>query len=260
MSLKGDLNHNGLILEAIQEILRLERSWNFALRTQDVFPKLEALSKSCKDVVDGIVNSHERLSCLLDHIYENLLFSGTCQSVPESQLNALSFVIHYRTGNELSLGLVVGYLLEASGIDCEFVAYQDSLLLLVTIDGEGGYLIEPTSGQQSWFATEHQPDPSEFEEFDLEHLISMHTSRQKMEFIEENNYTSAYCCVSSLIAKRPDDPYQRRDRGFILEQLDCAHLATEDFNFFVEQCPDDPVVDIVKMQLDELSTVPHTYH
>ena len=45
---------------------------------------------------------------------------------------------------------------------------------------------------------------------------------------------------------KPGDPLETRDRGFIYEQLDCPRFAADDFEYFIEQCPDDPVADVLK--------------
>ena len=44
----------------------------------------------------------------------------------------------------------------------------------------------------------------------------------------------------------PDDPYEIRDRGLIYAQLDCSHIAVSDLNYFIEQCPQDPVSEMIK--------------
>ena len=51
----------------------------------------------------------------------------------------------------------------------------------------------------------------------------------------------------------PNDPFERRDRGFLLHQLDCFKVAYDDYQYFVEQCPKDPAAQLLKLQLDKIS-------
>ena len=53
-----------------------------------------------------------------------------------------------------------------------------------------------------------------------------------------------------LLTVLPDDPYEIRDRGYILEELDCNHVAVDDYQYFVEQCPDDPSAQLLRLQLE----------
>ncbi|MGK2889330.1 MAG: tetratricopeptide repeat protein [Candidatus Malihini olakiniferum] len=45
----------------------------------------------------------------------------------------------------------------------------------------------------------------------------------------------------------PEDPYEIRDRSLRYAQLDCNHIALSDLSYFVEQCPEDPVSEMIKV-------------
>ena len=63
-----------------------------------------------------------------------------------------------------------------------------------------------------------------------------------------------------VLRMKPGDPLETRDRGFIYEQLDCPRFAADDFEYFIEQCPDDPVADVLKVQLAALDLSPKPLH
>ena len=56
------------------------------------------------------------------------------------------------------------------------------------------------------------------------------------------------------------DPYERRDRGYLLRQLDCHNIARDDFEFFVSECPDDPATELIQHQLEEMEYQHNTLH
>ena len=48
------------------------------------------------------------------------------------------------------------------------------------------------------------------------------------------------------------DPYEIRDRGYLLQNLKCDELAIKDFETFIEECPDDPSIEVLQSQIEEM--------
>ena len=90
----------------------------------------------------------------------------------------------------------------------------------------------------------------------IERLINV----SKSALLRENCMAEALRASELLLRMKPGDPLETRDRGFIYEQLDCPRFAAEDFEYFIEQCPDDPVADVLKMQLAALDLSPKPLH
>ncbi|VTN09775.1 Uncharacterised protein [Raoultella terrigena] len=57
----------------------------------------------------------------------------------------------------------------------------------------------------------------------------------------------------ALLQFNPEDPYEIRDRGLIYAQLECDHVALLDLNYFVEQCPEDPISEMIRAQINTIS-------
>ncbi len=58
----------------------------------------------------------------------------------------------------------------------------------------------------------------------------------------------------------PEDPYEIRDRWLIFAQLECGHVALNDLTYFVEQCPKDPVSEMIKVQIHSVEQEQITLH
>ena len=56
------------------------------------------------------------------------------------------------------------------------------------------------------------------------------------------------------------DPYELRDRGYLLHNLNCDELAIKDFEKFIEECPDDPSIDVLQSQIEEMDSHFRTIH
>ena len=104
------------------------------------------------------------------------------------------------------------------------------------------------------------PQAHQIEEVSRLSLIVKHVSSLKNSLIREEQFPQALKCVDILIALRPEDPFERRDRGFLLHQLDCFKVAYDDYQFFVENCPKDPAAQLLKMQLDKITIADTVLH
>lgn len=82
----------------------------------------------------------------------------------------------------------------------------------------------------------------------------------KASFIHHQHFTHALMCSQLLITLKPDCPLERRDRGFLYEQLECHQLAAQDFEYFIEECPEDPLAEVLKIQALALDLLPHVLH
>lgn len=207
-----------------------------------------------------------RLNALLDCFYFDQAFSSTCQGIAESSLNSLVYLIHYHTGEVLSMTVLLNHLLRAIGFDSAIVAIDHQLMLRVLLYGNVFIVIDALCGEVDKCAADPHPAvlPVGIEEehrvLDRVSLLQIFLTQQKLAFIEENDFEKALCCIELLIQTTPEDPYQRRDRGFLLHQLDCFKLARDDFEFFIDQCPEDPGAQLLKTQLEEFDGNEQTVH
>lgn len=64
----------------------------------------------------------------------------------------------------------------------------------------------------------------------------------------------------TLLLLEPEEPYEIRDRGLILAHLDCDHAALPDLTYFVEHCPEDPIAEMIKIQIYSLNDQPVVLH
>ena len=90
----------------------------------------------------------------------------------------------------------------------------------------------------------------------IERLLNVSKGSQ----VQAGELLLALRCSELLLCLNPDDPYEVRDRGLLYAQLECEPWAAEDLSFFIEQCPSDPVVGLLKEQLARLDDRAPTLH
>ncbi|MNC61342.1 hypothetical protein D3C75_1112790 [compost metagenome] len=82
----------------------------------------------------------------------------------------------------------------------------------------------------------------------------------KAALMDEKQMEIALRASEAVLSFDPDDPYEIRDRGLIYAQLECNHIAISDLNYFVEQCPEDPVSEVIKIQIHSIELKQVTLH
>lgn len=244
--------------------LKHELNWLFDVDYEECKEKLAELLAEAELALADSESVDQKLNRFLDMFYNEWAFSSTVQQIPSSFLNSVSYAINYRTGSSMSLALVMQYFLEELQFDSEIVVSNDYLNVHVLLSNAEGYLIDPCAGNQNWYI-DCENDEKRGADFgsqglDSEELLKLFLSHQKWAFIAEKRYLEAFHCVDLLMQHDEEDPYERRDRGYILQHLERNDLAKDDLNYFVEECPEDPTIELVQSQISELEENSKTYH
>jgi regulator of sirC expression with transglutaminase-like and TPR domain len=253
-------------------ILSFERQWQVGGDICQSMVAVNDIVDQCNQaMIDIMLNDSQTLGLdelneVLDDFYLQQAFSSTTHQIPDSLLNSLFYLIHYHTGECLSMSVLLNHVLLQLGFKSAVKVIDHEIMLQVNISEDVYAIIDATSGEQ--FTHDilgqgqgvplHMQTPNRT--LDKASLEQVFLSQQKMAFTEEKQFDKALSSIELLIETAPDDPYQRRDRGFLLHQLDCFNLARDDFEFFIDQCPEDPAAQVLKMQLEDFDGIEHTVH
>ncbi|MGL4931786.1 MAG: SirB1 family protein [Aeromonas sp.] len=207
---------------------------------------------------------------LLQGFYQQLGFYGDWQDYFSADNSDLNQVLLQRKGIPVSLGILLIQLGRKLGLDVEGICFPGHFLVSFA-GGEGEVYIDPFTGDELSLArielllrgalgdlatlTPAYLQPSGQWEI-IERLLNV----SKGALLREDRMAEALRCSELLLRMKPGDPLETRDRGFIYDQLDCPRQAADDFAYFIEQCPDDPVADMLKVQLAALDLSPKPLH
>ena len=100
----------------------------------------------------------------------------------------------------------------------------------------------------------------DLDEADNAEVIRKLLDTLKSALMEERQMELALGASQTLLQFNPEDPYEIRDRGLIYAQLECEHIALSDLNYFVEQCPEDPISEIIRAQINTIAHKQITLH
>ena len=223
---------------------------------------------------------------LLAALYGPLGFKGDWERFFAVDNCLMDRVLSRRCGIPVSMAVLVLYLCERFGIRAEGISFPGHFLVRIfdhepdadtnlPIDAAPSHaeshIIDPFTGK---VLSHHQIEQllrgarGNLAKLTPQHLVPAEPLEvimrllavTKASFIHHQHFTHALMCSQLLITLKPDCPLERRDRGFLYEQLECHQLAAQDFEYFIEECPEDPLAEVLKIQALALDLLPHVLH
>lgn len=229
---------------------------------------IETLIVSSQQAIEGIENPLQQVEVLINELFVEQMFIDKTKAIWPLVSFQIESGLAYRALAPILKAVVLRHIIEACSLETDIVFVPDNVMLRISCDEHYAIILDPVNGESiDWQELDHrmddlQGDPSELELLPMDNtaLITEHLTALKNSLIKESDFNQALKCVDLLIQLRPEDPFERRDRGFLLHQLDCFKVAYDDYQYFVEQCPKDPAAQLLKLQLDKITLVDNTLH
>lgn len=191
-------------------------------------------------------------------------FAGDKDAYFSSENAFIDKVLERKKGIPVSLGAIFLFLGRKLGFPVEGVSFPTQFLLKVTWYGQAAVYINPYNGEyvgeqtlRAWLIGHDGPlaelKSEHLEVADHPTIIGKWLALLKSALLREERYTLALKCTDLALTFVPDDPYEIRDRGFIYQQLDCHQVAATDYQYFIDQCPDDPASELLKSQVNVMN-------
>ncbi|QFI40339.1 tetratricopeptide repeat protein [Moritella marina ATCC 15381] len=237
---------------------------------EEAIIELDGLIELIEVDMQGFTREVEKRDQLLYLFYQQLGFAGNWRKWLELDSILLHKVISSRNGVPLSLGTVFMYFAEHFAVDVKGILFPGQFVLRFG-HGKDETYVDPADGQ---VLTRHKlqvllrgiegnhallTDDDLLEANNEIHYLRL-LQVLKAALIRDEHFSYALRCIDLILELEPDEPYEIRDRGFLLQQLDCKKLASEDFAYFIEQCPDDPITRVLEAQVEELAVTNDTIH
>jgi regulator of sirC expression with transglutaminase-like and TPR domain len=241
---------------------------------EDYQRKFELLVSQAKTFISSTDITLENFKRFVQFFYVELAFSGDQKNYFLCQYSLLHHVIDFRTGIPVSLAIVFQSMAKVLGFDVCGVNFPGHFLIKCRLSHQPEIYLDPLNGNQLsrqdlerlYFSIldkiEDEKMPEEaLQEASCDETIVRLLHNLKASYINEKRYSDALTAVELLVNLCPNDPYERRDRGFLLHQLDCTQVAIADYQYFIRKCPKDPVTQLLQAQLQHLcEQVPVVFH
>ena len=238
---------------------------------QDVTDELEQLVRQAQEEISPAWTDSRQVERLLELFYNEWGFSASRGVYRLSDALWLDKVLKNREGSAVSLGAIMLWVAQRLSLPMMPVIFPTQLLLRADVETGEMWLINPFNGDtldehtlEVWLKGNISPVAELFNE-DLDEADNAEVIRKlldtlKSALMEEHQMELALRVSEALLQFNPEDPYEIRDRGLIYAQLDCDHVALNDLSYFVEQCPEDPISEIIRAQISTISHKHITLH
>jgi len=229
---------------------------------------LDNVVEECNQLISTIDEPLEQAEKLLNELFITQLFIDTQQNDWPVSAHKLRAGFDLKLMSPALKCVVLCYIFRMCNFEADVVFVPQKNMVRVVCDELYAIIFDPVTGESlDWHELDLRmddldgdPQSHQMEDVSRLSLIAKHVSSLKNALIKEGLFPQALKCVDILISLRPDDPFERRDRGFLLHQLDCFKVAYDDYQYFVKQCPKDPAAQLLKMQLDKITITDTVLH
>lgn len=239
--------------------------------SQQVYADLEILVRQAREEICEGQHYDLQLEKLLSLFYGPWGFKDASGVYCLSDAPWLDNVLKNRQGNAVSLGAILLWIADRLDIPLMPVLFPTQMLLRADwLDGEM-WLINPFNGDtldehtlEVWLRGNINPVAQLFDD-DLDEaenaeVIHKMLDTLKSALMEERQMELALRASEVLLQFNPEDPYEIRDRGLIYAQLECEHMAIHDLNYFIEHYQEDPISEMIRAQINTISSESVTLH
>ena len=245
--------------EPLQNFLLLE-TYIFG-KSNQVTDELDDLVKWCQNETDKVKEPIERAEVLINALFVDQLFIDKQQHRWPVIAHQLSSALSHKLVAPTLKAILITHIANACDCKADIVFVPEKAMIRIICDESYAIIFDPVTGESlNWHELDARMSEISGDPFEIrmdvmkqESLVLEHITSLKSAFIREQSYDDALKCVDMLLALNPNDPFERRDRGYLLHQLDCFKVAYDDYQYFVEQCPKDPAAQLLKLQLDNIS-------
>ena len=216
-------------------------------QVRDDFPsrfveeELQRLLRLAQEEIAPSWDQERQIERLLELFYDEWGFGASQGVYRLSDALWLDKVLVNRQGSAVSLGAILLWMINPFNGET-----LDEHTLEVWLKGNIGPVAELFN--------------EDLDEADNAEVIRKLLDTLKSALMEERQMELALRASEALLQFNPEDPYEIRDRGLIYAQLDCDHVALLDLSYFVEQCPEDPISEMIRAQINTISHKQITLH
>ncbi len=229
--------------------------------SDNIYAQLDELIADVREIAQNELSLTARWDAFKVLFYDEWKFSIDQNDYFSVDSNNLFCFLTTRKGNNALSSILVHHLLSILDLEPQIIDFPGPFVIQLNALDE--QKIDPLNGKimsrhvLETFVRGHLGNHVLLTD---EHLVIAEEKNIKKRFLVslkqacllEEEYDIALLLSELLLNLLPDDPNIIMERGFILQQLDYPAGAMEDFSFFIEQCPEHPNSDVLKIHIDKL--------
>lgn len=215
--------------------------------------------------VETATSPARAVSALNRWLFEVEGFRGNPEQYDDLRNSFLDQVLVRRRGLPITLSILYVEIARQLGLEAYGIGFPGHFLAKVVGLGEspqelivdaffGRVLsLEDCMERLRAAAGEHVPfDPHWVRPATAQEIWVRMLNNLKLLYLRQGDGLSALGCFDRILLLEPTSPHELRDRGLLLERLDCLHAAIEDLTAFLELAPRSEDAAAIRLRRDAL--------
>jgi len=229
---------------------------------------LEELAERARPLVDAATTSSAAVAALNHSLFELERFRGNQERYDDPRNSFLDEVLIRKRGLPITLSVLyvevarlLGY--EAYGIG--FPGHFLSKIVGVSDVAEREIIVDPFFGRILSLedcAERIRAAAGDHIDLDAQWLRPVTANaiyvrmlnNLKFNYLRQGDGLGALGCFDRIIVLAPRTASEYRDRGLLLERMDCIHAAIEDYSHFLELAPEEESARSIRLRRDALAS------
>jgi regulator of sirC expression with transglutaminase-like and TPR domain len=228
---------------------------------------LRDLVERIRPLVDAAANPSAAVAALNHSLFELERYQGNRQHFDDPRNSFLDDVLVRRQGLPITLSVLYVEVARRLGLEAYGVGFPGHFLAKVVGVAEapaGEIIVDPFFGRtldldecadrlRAAAGDDVSLHPRWLRPATANEIYVRMLSNLKLHYLRQGDGLGALGCFDRILLLAPDAATEYRDRGLLLERLDCVLPAIEDLTRFVELAPRDESAAAMRMRRDALS-------
>lgn len=237
----------------------------------DIASSLEALAEvveRARPLVDAAKTPSAAVATLNHALFELEGFRGNQEQYDDPRNSFLDVVLARRRGLPITLSIVYVEVARRLGFEAYGIGFPGHFLAKVvgvSDAPEREIIVDPFFGRSlsvNDCADRVRAAAGDHVGLDL-HWLRPVTANEiyvrmlnnlKLLYLRQGDGLGALGCFDRILLLAPDAAHEFRDRGMLLERMDCLHAAIEDYSQFLELAPEDESARSIRLRRDALTS------
>lgn len=226
------------------------------------------LAERTRPLVDAAGTPSGEVAALNHVLFELERFRGNHEQYDDPRNSFLDAVLERRRGLPITLSVLYVEVARLLGLEAYGVGFPGHFLAKVvgvTDVPTREVIVDPFFGRTLSLedcadrvraaAGEHVDlDPAWLRPVTAREIYVRMLNNLKLLYLRDGDGLGALGCFDRILVLTPDAALEHRDRGLLLEQMDCVHAAVEDYARFLELAPDDESAPAIRLRRDALAS------
>ena len=225
--------------------------------------QMDAWAETLKHRLPEKTHPPIRIQYLNDYLFSNLGFSGNTDDYYDPRNSYLNEVIDRRLGIPITLSVLYLELGRRLGLNLSGVSFPGHFLVKLP-HGGGALVLDPfnrgiaLNGEDllARLQTMFEVDVSDLTPFlttaSNKLILVRILSNLKGIYHHQNNSAKALDMMNKILLLAPQRHVEYRDRGFLLQSLECYNAALQDFRSYLKLNPEAEDANVIRARIIDL--------